>query len=408
MQSFLVGDQTISTNDTALQAALANAHAQKLRPECLCVSGGVPMYIAHVWGKFVVKRMPNSGTHHHPDCDSYEPPAELSGLGQVEGTAIQEDPVSGLVELKLDFTLSKGTRRTLPIASATDTDSVRTDGQKLTLRGTLHYLWDQARLNRWTPSMAGKRSWFVVRKHLLLAAENKTAKGAALGQSLFIPETFSVEAKEEILQRRLAKLTPALTTDPTKLHLLIGEVKQIDPARFGQKLTIKHLPDFPFMVADDLSARIRKRFASELALWNAHPSHLIAVATFGIDLAGVASIEELSLVVTTDNWLPIEHVHDLQLLNELTHAGRRFTKALRYNLTSTLPLATATLTDTQPLPIALYAVRAAVTDEYKQALHSLIDNSALPAWVWLAGKAAMPPLPPVLGYQQAESAAHVA
>jgi hypothetical protein len=397
MQTFRFSQNTVPADDPNLSVALASAHAQKLRPDCLCVPNGVPMYIAHVWGKFVVKRMPNSGAHHHPDCESYEPPAELSGLGQVEGSAIQEDPVSGLVALKLDFRLSKGTRRTLPTTSTTETDAVRTDGQKLTLRGTLHYLWDQARLNCWTPAMSGKRSWYVVRKHLLLAAENKTAKGAALGQSLFIPETFSVEAKEEILKRRLAKLTPALTpaltTDPTRLHLLIGEVKQIDPARFGQKLTIKHLPDFPFMLADDLSARMKRRFATELALWNAHPSHLIAVGTFGIDPAGVAAIEELSLVVTTENWLPIEHVHDIQLINELTHAGRRFTKALRYNLAATLPLATATLTDTQPQPVALYAVPAAVNEEYKQALHSLIDNSALPAWLWMAGEAAMPPLP---------------
>ena len=74
------------------------------------------------------------------------------------------------------------------------------------MRGVLHYLWDEAGLNRWTPAMAGKRSWFVVRKYLLQAAENKAAKGSPLGDSLFIPETFQVEHRDEILARQLAKL----------------------------------------------------------------------------------------------------------------------------------------------------------------------------------------------------------
>ena len=36
---------------------------------------------------YIVKRMPDTGSHHAPDCPSYEPPAEFSGLGQVLGSA---------------------------------------------------------------------------------------------------------------------------------------------------------------------------------------------------------------------------------------------------------------------------------------------------------------------------------
>jgi Protein of unknown function (DUF1173) len=55
-------------------------------------------------------------------------------------------------------------------------NSVKTDGNKLSLRGTLHYLWEQARFNKWSPGMAGKRNWFVIRKYLYEAAKDKTAK----------------------------------------------------------------------------------------------------------------------------------------------------------------------------------------------------------------------------------------
>ncbi|KMQ81296.1 DNA polymerase III, gamma/tau subunit [Candidatus Burkholderia pumila] len=45
--------------------------------------------------------------------------------------------------------------------SQSRTASFKANSKKLTLRGTLlhYYLWEQAGLNRWSPAMAGKRSW---------------------------------------------------------------------------------------------------------------------------------------------------------------------------------------------------------------------------------------------------------
>ena len=45
-----------------------------------------------------------------------------------------------------------------------------------------------------------------------------------------------------------------------QLMLVVGEVKDIAPARFGHKIVLKHLPDFPLMAADDLHRRLRKAF----------------------------------------------------------------------------------------------------------------------------------------------------
>jgi hypothetical protein len=396
MQKFRFHSKVIAADDPLLPVELAAAHGDKKRPLCLCTADGVTMYVAHVGERYIIKRMPNSGSHHHPDCESYEPPAELSGLGEVSGSAIQEDVESGLTTLKLDFSLSKSGRRIEPVVSPREPESVRTDGSKLTLRGTLHYLWDQAELNRWTPGMAGKRTWYVVRGRLKQAAANKLAKGDALGAMLYIPEPFSVEHKDEILARRLAKLgrISAPASGSRKLMLMIAEVKLIEPSRYGHKLIVKHLPDMPLMMAEDLYKRMAKRFANDLALWDADEStHLVMIGTFGFDGAGNACVEELSLIVTTANWLPVEHRSDLQLMDALTHSGRRFTKGLRYNLAGDRPLASAVLSDTAPKAVALYIVPANATSEHRQALDELIAGSELNSWVWRAGKAAMPALP---------------
>lgn len=400
METYRFASAVLSSGDPALAAHLASAYSDKSRPLCMCrPTAGVPMYVSRFNDRFLVKRMPNTGSQHHPDCDSYEPPPELSGLGEVAG-AIQEDVDAGSTALKLDFQLSKIGSRALPLSSGMLTDSVRTDGSRLSLRATLHYLWEQAQLNRWTPGMAGKRSWYIVRKRLLQAAADKTAKGFALTDILFIPELFSVEHKGEILARRIAKLarTALATQGGHQLMLLIGEVKSIEPARYGHKIVIKHLPDMPLLLAQDLQNRMVKRFANELALWGENESiHLLTIATFGMSPAGVAYLEEACLVPVTSNWIPVEHHADAQLIEQLTQSGRRFTKGLRYNLASNRPLASAVLSDTAPSPVALYLVPPSASDAYRQALDQLVEASELTPWIWKTGEQPMPALPPLAG-----------
>ena len=396
MPSYRFGPVILDAADGRLASSLAAAHAEKLRPACMCKPPeGVPMYVARLDDSHRIKRMPYTGSAHHPDCPSYEPPPELSGLGDVAGGAIREDIDAGLTTLQLDFSLSKTGSRAPPTASG-DAASVRTDGSRLTLRAVVHYLWEQAELNRWVPAMAGKRSWYVVRKHLLLAAEDKAAKCAPLTDLLFIPEAFSVEHRTELEARRLARLAPIATAGAggRKLLLLIGEVKAIEPARYGHKMTIKHLPDMIFLLADDLHRRMTTRFEHELALWGQDEStHLIVAATFGVNDAGIAGIEDLCLVPTSAHWIPVEHRADVQLLDALTQGSRRFTKALRYNLTRDIPLASVVLADTAPGPVALYLVPRDASEAYSQALDALRSGSELESWVWHTGKEPMPALP---------------
>ena len=206
--------------------------------------------------------MPDTGSHHAPDCPSYEPPAEFSGLGQVLGSAITEDPATGETTLKLDFPLTKMPgRSTMPPAGG-DSDSVASDGTKLSLRGLLHYLWDQAELTRWHPGFAGKRTWATVRRHLLQAAEHKLARGDALRARLYVPEPFSIDERDAINARRLAQWQHAVAAPgkPQHLMLLIGEVKEIVPARYGFKAIVKHVPDQAFAIDEQLYRRLGRRF----------------------------------------------------------------------------------------------------------------------------------------------------
>lgn len=331
-----VGGRRYEITSPGFAEAIADAHAARLRPRCGCLVEGVEMYVARLGDGYIVKRMPETGSRHAPDCPSYEPPAEFSGLGEVLGSAITEDPATGETTLKMDFPLSKVPRHSAgPQADSASGDRVATDGTRLSLRGLLHYLWDQAELTHWQPGFAGKRTWSTVRRHLLLAAENKLARGESLRSRLYVPEVFYVEQRDAINARRMAQWSRAIAAPgkPQHLMLLIGEVKEIVPARHGYKAVMKHVPDQAFALDDPLFRRLSRRFESELALWVATDDiHQMIIATFGVAASGNPSLAELSLMPVTRQWLPIEDSFDKQLVERLVAEGRSFVKALRDNL----------------------------------------------------------------------------
>lgn len=387
--TYRINGRVTGADEPQLQALLAGVHGARSRPRCLCRNGtdgnGIEMYVAHVGDKYVLKRMPDSGSAHHPTCDSFEPPPELSGLAEVRGTAITEHPHDGTTALTLGFPLARTGSRAAPVASeGSEATHAHSDGTKLSLRGLLHYLWDEAGLTRWYPAMAGKRNWGVIRRHVRNAAAGKTAKRQPLAANLFVPEPFTPDRKAELAARRSAAVMPIAASEKGRhqLMLVVGEVKDIAPARFGHKIVLKHLPDFPLMAADDLHRRLRKAFAVEFALWEAvDGAHLVAIGTFGVAPSGVATLEQAALMVTTPNWIPFESTFDIALLDALTAAQRPFVKSLRYNVASTKPVATAVLTDTEPAT-ALYVLTPGTSADYRTELTALVAGSSLDSWTW--------------------------
>ncbi len=397
MNAYRIDSRMLNDEHPEWQALLGQAHRAKTRPSCLCTDPPPPMYIAHVGDHFAVKRMPNTGGAHAPTCDSYEMPPELSGLSDVLGSAIREDVDAGTTAIKLGFSLTRLPGRKPPTGSPAENASVKADTRKLTLRGLLHYLWESARLNYWTPGMEGKRNWFVIRKYLLLTVAEISAKGHPLKDVLYIPEAFKLEHKTDIEHRRKMQLAGLTHTSghARSLMIVIGLIKEFTRSTSGHLVVLKHLPDFRFAIAEDLLQRLNKRFENELAMMpHAEHSQILLIGTFGVSPVGIPTLEEIALMNLTVNAIPFENLYEFELLQKLTADHRRFVRALRYNRPSTKPLATALLVDTDPAT-ALY-VDAYGDPEYQMALEELIAESQLKTWCWNAGPGggAMLALPP--------------
>lgn len=141
--------------------------------------------------------------------------------------------------------------------------------------------------------------------------------------------------------------------------------------------------------------RLNKRYESELELWGANEeTHVVAVATFGISSAGVPAINEIALMVVTENWIPFESAHELQLLSRLAGMRRKSVKGLRFNLSRDQPVVCVTLPEGRPSPVAMYIVPAGADEDYDRMLAEMIDaRPEMTPWVWRTADGDMPPMP---------------
>lgn len=392
MATYLIGENTVEDVTAEEHQALLGAfHQFGGRPQCLCKQPGVEMYISKIEsGVYVVKRMPNSGQAHSPNCEHFEIPPGLSGLSQVMGSAIQQNQTDQCIDLKFDFALSKIGKRPPIAPSGAEKDSVAANPNRLTLRGLLHYLWEEAGFNRWVPRMAGRRNWFVVRKHLLAAAEGKRSSAGSLADLLYIPEAYDEDNHKLIAQKRLSLLARAAqsTSKGQKLIVTIGLLDRIEMGAGGHRLFLQHAPDFPLLIADDLHRRLVKRFSVELGLLDFYPkANLVVIATLWVDVSGVSRVDQISVMMITPNWIPFESSYEWVLFEELTVKDRYFIRGMRYNLTSDKVLASCMLTDCEP-PVAM------LINTTEEGVAQSPSEIPFELWTWtVTTEASMPVFP---------------
>ncbi|RFB76647.1 DUF1173 family protein [Methylovirgula sp. 4M-Z18] len=379
----------LATDDTNFQSKLEWAYKAHSRPLCLCQSGGVPMYIARADDKFVLKRMPLSGEQHAPQCESYEPPYDLTGLGPLIGTAIEtKGGEADFVHLKLDFSLARGAPRGPNVPAADPPPVVRNAPPRLSLLALLHYLWHEAELAEWDRRWIGKRHWRTVRDRLLTAAGHAVAKKDALSASLFIPEPFAKERVSEIEANRQRVIAPFRQPSNKAFLLVIGEFREAKPSRMGVAIYLRHSNE-AFFISEQAWKRAETNFARELDM--AHheaDGHLMVIATVSFSASGYANVEQFAFMYTNRNWLPVENRYELELLHALDSRSGRYVKGLRFTTPPSKPIAAVLL----PYA-ALYLMPDNADAAFEAALDDLTERKAsLQHWIWRTGTA-MPPLP---------------
>lgn len=383
------GGEILDSSAPDFQAALAEVYRNTAdRAKCLCAKPPPPMYVAKRGELYIIKRMPNTAELHAAHCESYEPPAALSGKAEVLGGAIKHDDETGLDKLLFGFSLARGHSPGVAPSAQAEPDSVKAEPNRLTLLGFLHYLWEQAGLVRWAPFQPAIR-WEQVRDRVLRGAEGATAKNHNLREMLWLPEAFDRDHHAAQEARRSALFRRFDRAHSNGYLLCVGELKAFDEARGMHRLTLKHAPGVAFLMDAGISSRFGRRYRGMMSAWAAdEKSRLVVAMTCAMD-GSIPHVIEVAMMATLHNWIPFEGPREKELVAMLQAQEREFIKTLRYNLRPGDPVASAILTDAGRQGVALFLP----PDEPGQAdaWQKMIQGYNGPTWEWSDGP--MPDLP---------------
>ena len=396
-----VRGRTFDGADAALQDVLAQVYESSERPRCMCVPGGIEMYVAR-HAEFVIKRMPGTGHRHHPICNSIEPEAALSGLGELIGEAIVEHAPEQ-VELRTAFPLARVPGR--PVAHGELTDdpaSISAPRKRMSLRAVLHFLYDRAGFNRWCPAMDGRRSQAVICRYLTAAARGVIVRGGTLEERLFVPEQFRVAQAEEIAARRRRRLAMLASPDADvqfKMAILIGQLARVEATAYGRRMTIKHLPDVPLYIDNKAWEKAERTYQTILQAADAdveHKPRIVIAALIYAKREHTYQVDALTLMLVTDQWIPLDGLYELPLVEALQRQGRVFIKPLKFDAKSAASFPNVLLLDAGATPVPLHVLSPFMDPKDRAIKEKAIKAAGASAWSWETGKD-MPALPARVG-----------
>ena len=269
--------------------------------------------------------------------------------------------------------------------------------RRMSLRALMHFLFERAGFNRWSPAMEGKRNQGVLHKYLQEAAQDVWVKGLALGDRLYVPEPFSEMGHVDSARRRREKLAVLHPRDGhSPLAVVIGEFKTSDVTLLGRRVWIKHMPDAPLLISPKAWERIEREFAPLLEARDADTGHkpqLMVVALIRERREHTYEIDSASLMLTSEHWIPVEGIHELPLVHALVDQQRRFVKPLRYDTRTAAAFANALLLDAGAAPVPLHVVSAFMDPKEQAAKALALKTGDAKMWVWHTSNP-MPTFPP--------------
>ncbi|HVR54815.1 MAG TPA: DUF1173 family protein, partial [Pseudorhodoferax sp.] len=181
------------------------------------------------------------------------------------------------------------------------------------------------------------------------------------------------------------------------LAVLIGEFKACEPGNAFCRVWVRHMPDAPLLLDArtwDRIARSECRLLQARNADGARSTRLALCALIRSPRPFAFEIDTLCLMLLSAQWLPIESVDELPLIDALVAQRRRFLKPLRYDAPSAAAFPNALLLDCGPRPVALHLNGNHLSAQDQARRRRAIQRSGRTAWVWDLG-APMPPLPTV-------------
>jgi hypothetical protein len=106
-------------------------------------------------------------------------------------------------------------------------------------------------------------------------------------------------------------------------------------------------------------------------------------------------IDAASLMLLSEQWIPVEGVHELPLIDSLIAQKRRFLKPLRYDAKAAAAFPNALLLDCGATPVPLHLISEFMSPKDRSLKEKVIQtDSKSMVWTWHTAHP-LPPLPDI-------------
>lgn len=279
---------------------------------------------------FYLSKYPDTGEEHSVSCQFYAPVPEKSGL-QGYAIGVVEHLSDGGKRIRMQLGLRQNSDE--QPSEAPDDRPARSGGVKqssMRLLGLLHFLWDEAALNRWYPKMAGKRDAGRVGYWVLSQArEIRTSR-------MVLSDVFLTHAKKGWREEQRNRTVSALAKEKRLRLVAVDDLARYDESKYPfplSRVPFSGPAGMPFAyIPKPLWELTEKRFGKELSAWKAG-RRVVAIAQIEVADCGKndGRICDVGLMVVSDEWIPVESSYEALVEGTLRDQERAFFKPLRYD-----------------------------------------------------------------------------
>lgn len=298
------------------QFLLSAVHRKAERPRCMCVAGGIEMYVGKRGRIYYLSRMPGTGFLHAENCASVEDSTIFSGAQCYASGAIVEH-IDG--SLSVNANLNRRHRQASPLT-------------EVGIDGLLALMIEQADINRLISTDAGK-TWASVRNLLLNAAGLIRVGNRPLTDFLYLPERYERERSVSMLAS-----CEAFVEAMDGQALLCAPLKDIRQTSYGWQLVLKHLPGLRLWASSEVAMELEGRWQNPL--FSAPPPFsLCLVMTKPGRRHGNYTVINAAFLPTNANYFPCCTEREAAVAEELRHQGHDLLRPLRFDIDPTIALA---------------------------------------------------------------------
>lgn len=391
------------------QSELHTARSKFGSALCCCLSSPLPLVIRERNGRLFLAAWPEQSSQHAMGCPFFSE-TRLENAAENAGAVIREDSGNKVL---LHHPLRQPNRvKAPPVAADLPSGPIKIEQgnpskrfSRLHLWGLIHYLWDEAGLNRWHPGW--HRDWGFVRNALRRVAQSTVVDGNPLLTSLYVPPVWNPDKRLDI-RTQWAQFTAPLRANHRRSALVasafvIGSVRTMEQTDFGHALCLHHHAERFFMddwMVKSLAQYSRRGWSAikrmDILVDGDEKPYVIAGLRIESSPTGKMIVVEAVLMRVTPRYIPVNSSFEDKLARLLVQMDRQFVRPLHYdNHTTELP--DFVLKDAAPArrPVAMYvygpALGAIKQFQQETAHKQSAQRNGMDFWCWNAALHAQPP-----------------